>query len=126
MITNSPPIALFAVQQIAVDKALKFLAAARIPYAIQLPSGQVLGTLEIAVPVIKPQRKRSNDWRAEYPGYIEKIKAMEVGDVLCWSVNKERCEGFRSVVSSSCIHAFGTGSGLSNVADGRVELLRLL
>jgi hypothetical protein len=117
------PVAISLVQQLAVEKAVKFLTASKVPFAIEMPDGTFLGDLKV---MPKVTRLKQNNWRIIMPGYIEKIEAMQVGDVVMWQVeNIETVERFRSAVSGQGNRSFGSGAFMTAVKDSSIEAMRL-
>lgn len=118
-----------SVTQVALERALVLLRAAKVEYAIRTPDGQVLGDLEIVVrkPKHEPKYRQVNSFVALFPGYPDQVRAMAIGDVLTWKLEtKDLAEGFRSAVASIARIAFGKGNCISTVReDLTVELLRV-
>jgi len=116
--TSSP-----SIQQVAIEKAIKFLTAAKAAFAVQMPDGSFVGDLVV---LTKSPRRKLNNWRIEMPGYIQKIQAMQVGDVLTWEVeSRERGEAFRSAASSQGSTLYGRGAFMTTVTENSVEAMRL-
>lgn len=113
-----------AVQQIALDRALAMLNAAGVRYAVQMPDGQIAGSLPVGK-APKTDRRRVNNFMEAYPGYVEQVKAMAPGAVLRWPVTADMAEPFRKAVSSTASHYLGAGKCISTINDGHVELLRV-
>jgi hypothetical protein len=111
------------IQQIAIEKAIKFLTAAKAAFAVQMPDGSFVGDLIV---MTKPTRRKVNNWRIQMPGFINQIKAMQIGDVLTWTVeSREVVESFRSTVSSQGCQLYGKGAFMTAVTDCSVEAMRV-
>lgn len=126
MNTTTKPMQLSEIQQNVLDRAIKMLEALKVDFAIRLQDGTVLGLLPIATEKTIT-RPKLNDWRARFPGYIESIKAMQLGDVLTWEAEtSEEASAFRACVSSSMTHIFGHKSGITMVKDRSIDVMRVL
>jgi hypothetical protein len=112
-----------SIQQVAIEKAIKFLTAAKAAFAVQMPDGSFVGDLVV---LTKTRRRKVNNWCLEMPGYIQKIQAMQIGDVLSWEVeSRERGEAFRSAASSQGSQLYGKGAFMTTVSENSVEALRV-
>ena len=112
-----------AIQQAAIEKAIRFLTAAKAPFAVQMPDGSFVGDLVV---VTKTPRRKVNNWRLEVPGYIQQIKTMQVGDVLAWPFeSRERGEAFRSAASSQGSQLYGKNAFMTTVTERSVEVMRM-
>jgi len=112
-----------SIQQVAVDRAIKLLIAAKASFAVQLPDGSFTGDLMV---LAKNPRRKINNWCANVPGYIDQIKAMDIGDILVWGFDsRERAEAFRSTVSSQGVHHHGKGAVTTCLNGSTVEAMRV-
>lgn len=111
-----------SVQQVAIQRAITLLRAAKAEFAIRAPDGEVFGELPIAV---VPKKIKVNDFVKMFPGYIDQIKGMQAGDILVWEVPHDKADAFRSCVSASAAQHVGKGQCISTVTDKGVELLRV-
>jgi hypothetical protein len=122
-ITLATPTADMSIQQVAVDRAIKLLTAAKASFAVQMPDGSFTGDLIV---LAKTARRKINDWRVDVPGYIDQIKTMQVGDVVTWSFDsRDRAEAFRSTVSSQGVHHHGKGAVTTCLNGDSVEAMRV-
>lgn len=121
MTTATTPVP--TIQKTAIEKAIKFLTAAKAAFAVQMPDGSFVGDLVV---MTKSPRRKVNNWRLEMPGYIQKIQAMQIGDVLTWDVNScEHGEAFRSAASSQGSRLYGKGAFMTAVTENSVEAFRV-
>lgn len=113
-----------AIQTKALQDAIARLTAIGATFAIVDPDGQKHGTLEIAA---SPSHRKVNNFM-QY-GYQEKVRAMQVGDVLTFDEMKDHPEARMSYQGSilTCgIKAFGKGSMMSCTTEGgAIEVLRV-
>lgn len=100
------------VQQVAVERAKVLLAAAKVDWAIRFPDGTVEGTLIVKPPAKQPKTDRTVKYRWDKDlGYIEKVRAMQPGDTLSWTIADGHAgEHFRGAVSGTCSRAHGPGA----------------
>lgn len=112
-----------SIQQVAIERAIKYLTASKAEFAVRMPDGSFVGSLEV---VIKSTRRKSNNWRIAMPNYIAEIRAMQIGDVVAWEVDSnDLAESFRSTASSQGCHLFGKGAFMTTVKDRFIEAMRL-
>lgn len=104
--------------------AVRNLKAANCQFAIITPSGEKLGELTI---VRNGGGKGSKRFHFKQTGYVDKVKAMEVGDVLEFSAPEGvPIEHYRSAITSAASKTFGAGSTMSHIKDGAiVEVMRV-
>ena len=113
------------IQKKVLERAINMLAALKVDYAIRMADGTVLGNLPIA-PEKKTTRTVSNNWTAEFPGYIEQLKGMKLGDVLSWTVDSpKRAAAFRASISGNMSHHFGHKSAMTEVRGCTIEVMRV-
>jgi hypothetical protein len=112
-----------SVQQLAIERAIRLLTAAKAAFAVQMPNGSFVGELTVAV---KSPRRKANNWRIAMPGYINQVKAMQIGDVVSWTVKTdESIESFRSTVSSQGCQLYGKGAFMTAVTGHYLEAMRV-
>lgn len=107
----------------AITQAARLLTAAGAQFKIIAPDGAEFGDLEVAEPKARATR-RHNVYAVT--GYIQKIDAMAVGDVVTLEPpTPEDLDGFRSAVCGSAGRAFGNGNYTTATNAGAVEVLRI-
>lgn len=113
-------------QQIALDRAQVLLKAAGVQFAIRTPDGVTFGELPVAETKARGGWKKVNKFAQDFPGYIDKLKAMKPGDVLRWTPGADRARSFQSAVAGSAGRYHGPGTFITTVvgpASDTVEIL---
>lgn len=130
---------LTAVQDRELQKALKMLAIVGVPYAVLMPSGEKVGSLEVVMP--KPPKppkapKPEPKWRKQYKwnhlGVENTVKNAKPGDVFVFPLpevpdDARIGEKTQSAVLSRAAAVLGSGTVTSmlNRDKRQVELLVL-
>ena len=104
------------VKTIAIQRAITLLTSVGAQFKV-IFEGAEYGEL---VAVTKPPRTKHNSFLALY---IDKLNAMQVGDVLVWE--HDNPEGLRSAITASACGKWGKGSAISQVRGKTIELLRV-
>lgn len=107
----------------AAKKAIQWLKASNLEFAVKMPDGTIEGTLQIAPE--KPARtsRKVNDFNKEN-GYREQMKLMQPGDTLSWDMG-ERAYAFQKVVAAAGHTFFGHGNYMTELKDNKVTVLRV-
>ena len=108
----------------AINKALRLLDAAKTKYKVITEDGQEFGELEVAK---KPKYKLRRNVFVK-TGYMEKIKTMDVGDVVVLTPPEgSTCEQMRSAVCGTLNRVYGAGACMTtiNKQKDQIEILRL-
>lgn len=111
-----------AIRLAAINRAIGWLGAAGVDFAVIMPDGTKAGTLEIMPKKGKP-RTKVHDFDKNL-GYVKIMRAMQVGDVESWTVPPEQGAALRSCVASTAIRYWGSGSHETTVKDGVVTTMR--
>lgn len=92
-----------AIKEAAAAKAIQFLTAAGLAYAIQMPDGSFAGSLNV-----QPAKTKHKNWR-QY-GYIDVIRTMEAGQGHEFPMPQgAKPSEYGSVISGAGIQQFGKG-----------------
>lgn len=105
-----------------IDQAVRNLRSAGCQFAVITPDGRKLGELSVDQPK-KVTRKRVNDFTVS--GYMERVDAMQPGDVEIFKVGMYNAEQFRGAISARAFTKFGKGNATSTIVGDEVQLLRL-
>ena len=111
-----------AIENKVLTDAIKRLQSLGVRYAIVDRDGVKHGDLEIVTDTPMPR----NNYR-QY-GYIERVDAMQVGDVEVFenTLSRDDAENYRSAIVSRGIRQFGKGSMTSCFnAAGAIEVMRI-
>ena len=107
------------VKEIAIQRALTLLNSAGAKYKVIFEGAEYGELIAVTKPDKKP-RVKQNDFASLY---IDKLKAMQVGDVNVWE--HDNPEGLRSAITATSSRLWGNGSAISRVFGKTVELLRV-
>ena len=111
-----------------IARAVTLLLACGCTFVLSKPDGEIvehgMQASPPIIPVIKPHRKRTVH-HFKTTGYIDRIKAMQVGDVEVFETAGYPFEAYRSAISSQASHQWGKGNGTSIKQGSTVQLLRL-
>lgn len=116
-----------SVQQVALDRALKLLAASGAQYAVIGFDGAKYGGLEVAQPKAK-KTKVFTHAHGEFRDYfLPFIGSMRPGDSINVPFGKYQPEELRGPLSSWCSTNWGSGNTITSVnrKGGYVEVLRV-
>lgn len=116
------------VQEIALQRALSFLTATGLQYAIKMDDGGVIGSLPIKVEptITKSKRPKVNDFKPTM--YREITDGMQPGTLHEWAFDtREMCDSFRKVLASRAGLLWGGRDNyITTVTDkNTVEILRI-
>lgn len=112
-------------QTVALTRAIAFLAATGLPYAIKMPDGTVHGILIVAPEKTKTARKRVNDY-AGPTGYPEILATLAPGQSHTFEAESElMAPGLRGVISASGVRLWGKGNVITCITGRSVEILRV-
>jgi hypothetical protein len=118
-----------------IKKVEAMLKAAEVDYALLTPEGELLGTLDVrrAKGGAGGTRQLVNNW-VEETDYIEKIKKMEIGDVLVFDIedaeeispgtNSKRGDSFGSSLNAWLRRAGTSDNYVVAREIGHFEILR--
>lgn len=107
----------------AALRAVQWLKASGLQFAVIMPDGTKLGDLELAPVKEAKRRTRLHNW-VEKTNYIETLNAMAVGDVFEWQVEPELGEAFQKCVSAQAGTRFGKGNYITQTKAGKVSIMR--
>lgn len=122
---NDPTAAAKFARETAIKRALALLDNLGAVYLVKIGE-ESFGTLvEAAVLTPKGRRpwKKKNNFAQT--GYIDKIKAMKVGDALTLECAPELRVEFQSACSGSCAKAFGPGKCMTQQVNAGVCVVRV-
>lgn len=104
-----------------LQQAIKLLNALGCSYKIISAEGAEFGTLE----VVKQQARTVRSRVFANTGYIQKIKAMSVGEVLTFTPPEgSTAEEMRSAVCGTAHRLLGSGNYVTSVDATTVQILR--
>lgn len=110
------------IQEIAIQKAITLLNAAKAKYCIQF-NGLTYGELQV-----KEDKKTRTKKYSFVDEYKPVLLSMEIGDSYMWKYPKEQAESFRSSITSCAPTLWGKDSYISTVRINEegafIELLR--
>ena len=116
-----------SVQQVALDRALKLLAAAGVQYAVIGLDNIKYGTLDVAQP--KPAKKKVfTHTHGEFRDYfVPFIGSMRPGDSVKILPGKYQLEELRGPLSSWCSTHWGAGNTITSIdrKENLIEVLRV-
>lgn len=105
-----------------IIKAIRLLDAAGAQFKIIAATGEEYGTLKLAEPV--GRARRHNVYAVT--GYIPKVEAMKVGEVLVLEVPAgEAPGGFQSAICGRAGAVFGAGNYTTSRNGNNIEVLRI-
>jgi hypothetical protein len=104
-------------------QAIKMLDALQVQYKVIGFDGVEYGALEV-IPPKKKKIVRSRHFAAT--GYIEKLKAMQVGDVIeLVPPDGDRPEQLRAAITGTANRLFGGGNATTHCTKELVQVMRL-
>lgn len=123
---NDPTAAAKFARETAIKRALALLDNLGATYLVKIGDDK-FGTLIEAVPMLTPQGRRpwkkKNDFAQT--GYIDRIKAMKVGEALTLECLPTLRTEFQAACSGSCAKVFGPGKCMTQQVDAGVCVVRV-
>lgn len=107
-------------QLAAAEKAISWLNASGVPYAVKLPTG-IVGTLPV---LQRAQPAERINWNAEFH-HVDTIKHLEPGQTYEWLIDPKRREKFAAAVYAAAVTYIGKDKFVIAPTEGGIELLRV-